>query len=132
MAAHVVLDTNALLLPFERRLRIEAELERLLGPFQGHVPSRCIDELDRIAREEKGARRDRAKMALQYAARFPVIAGEGAPDGAALAAAQGLNAYLFTMDMALIKRAHAAGVPVVRLKGLSHLVVDRGQGPESE
>lgn len=132
LAAHVVIDTNALLLPFERRLRVEAELERLLGPFEGHVPSRCLDELDRIAKEESGGRRDRAKMARQYASRFHVIPGEGAPDGAALAAAESLGAYLLTMDRALIRRAHAARVPIIRLKGLSHLVIDRGSGPEPE
>lgn len=130
VAVPVVLDTNALLLPFERRLRIESELERLLGPFVGHVPRRCLDELERIAREGRGARRDRARMALQYAARFQVEPGEGPPDTVALEVAQRLGAHLFTMDKALIGRAHEAGVPVVRLKALSHLVVDRGQGPE--
>jgi uncharacterized protein len=123
MPALVVLDTNALILPFERRIRIEAELERLLGPFQGLVPSPCILELERIAREETGARRDRAKMAIVLAARFERVESEGRPDAAALQVARERGAHLFTNDAALIRLARAERVPVVRLKGLSHLML---------
>jgi uncharacterized protein len=122
MPALVVLDTNALILPFERRVRIEAELERLLGPFQGLVPSPCLLELERIAKEESGARRDRAKMARQFADRFERVAAEGRADEAALRVAKERSAHLFTNDLELIRLAKADKVPVIRLKGLSHLV----------
>jgi rRNA-processing protein FCF1 len=84
MPALVVIDTSALFMPFERRISIEAELERLLGPFQGFVPEPCLAELARIASEEKGARRDRAKMALSYSTRFQTVPGEPPADTAAL------------------------------------------------
>lgn len=124
MSALVVLDTNALLLPFERRVRIEEELERLLGPFHGLVPEACLKELARIASEEKGARRDRARMALGLSARFESVSGEGPADAAALRLAEERDAYLFTNDRGLIRRARERRRPVIRLKGLSHLVVD--------
>lgn len=125
MPALVVLDTNALLLPFERRVSIHAEIERLLGPFQGLVPEACLQELARLASETKGSRRDRAKMALSFSARFEAVAGgPKAADTAALQLARDRRAHLFTNDLGLIKRARSEGVPVIRLKGLSHLMLD--------
>jgi uncharacterized protein len=123
LAALVVLDTNALLMPFERRVRIEEELERLLGPFEALVPTPCIQELERIASEERGGRRDRAKMALQYATRFQRVEHAPPADYAALRIAVERGACLFTNDAELVKRAHRQGVRVIRLKGLSHLVI---------
>lgn len=127
MSALVVLDTNALILPFERRIRVEKELERLLGPFRGIVPSPCLAELERIAAQESGARRDRAKMALQFAARFERVEAEGRADAAALEVALKRGAHLFTNDKELIRKARAAGVPVIRLKGLSHLMLGHSE-----
>ncbi|MBI2077496.1 MAG: PIN domain-containing protein [Euryarchaeota archaeon] len=124
MPTLVVADTNALLMPFERRIRIEPELERLLGTYEILVPDVCLNELGRIASEEKGARRDRAKMALSLAARFKSVAGNGAPDEVALRIAKERGAHLFTNDAALAKRAMAEGVPVIRMRGLSHLIVE--------
>lgn len=122
MPALVVLDTNALILPFERRVRIESELERLLGPFKGLVPSPCLLELERIAKEESGARRDRAKMARQFANRFERVEAEGRADVATVQVAKDRGAYLFTNDLEVIRRAKKEKVPVIRLKGLSHLM----------
>lgn len=122
MPALVVLDTNALILPFERRIRIETELERLLGPWQGIVPSPCLAELERIAKEESGARRDRAKMARQFAQRFEHVFAEGRADEATVAVALDRRAFLFTNDLEVIRRAKKQGVKVIRLKGLSHLM----------
>lgn len=122
MPALVVLDTNALILPFERRIRIESELERLLGPFQGIVPTPCLAELERIAKEESGARRDRAKMARQFAQRFEHVVAEGRADVATIEVAKARGAYLFTNDLEVIRQAKKEGVKVIRLKGLSHLM----------
>lgn len=131
MPALVVLDTNALILPFERRLRVEAEIERLIGPFQGLVPSPCRDELQRISTEETGARRDRARMALTYSSRFENVPGTGSADQAALRLARERGAHLFTNDLDLIRQAREKKVPVIRLKGLSHLVIDTPTGPDA-
>lgn len=124
MPTTVVADTNALLMPFERRVRIETELERLLGPYEVVVPEVCLQELARIAAQEKGARRDNAKMALSLAARFQSAPGEGRPDEVVLRIAKERKAHLFTNDAALVKRALKADVPVIRMRGLSHLIVE--------
>lgn len=124
MPAVVVFDTNALMLPFERRISVEKELERLLGPFRGLVPEPCLKELARIAGEEKGARRDRAKMALALAARFEGEPMEGPPDEAALRLARERRALLFTNDKAVLRAARGNVRGTIRLKGLSHLEVE--------
>ena len=123
MPALVVLDTNALILPFERRIRIESELERLLGPWQGLVPSPCLAELERIAKEESGGRRDRAKMARQFAGRFERVEAEGRADQATIQVAKDRAAHLFTNDLEVIRAAKREKIPVIRLKGLSHLML---------
>ena len=41
----VILDTNALLMPFERRLNIDLELQRLLGTERAVFPERLLGEL---------------------------------------------------------------------------------------
>lgn len=123
MPAVVVFDTNALMLPFERRLSVESELERLVGPFEGLVPEPCLNELVRIASEEKGARRDGAKMALALAARYDMVPTEGPADQAALRLARERRAYLFTNDKGVLRAARSVGQPTIRLKGLSHLVI---------
>lgn len=128
MVSRVLLDANALLLPFETRVRIEPELERLLGTFELLVPESVLQELARLAAEAKGARAGNARMALALASRYRYVANTGGGDGAVLAAAKSQGALLFTNDRALIKRALAEGVRVVRLKGGGHLIMETGQG----
>src|SRR5207247_5187201 len=52
----VVLDANALLLPFQFRVNLEAELRRLLGEHEILVPSAVLDELKGLARSLREAR----------------------------------------------------------------------------
>lgn len=121
MPAAVVFDTNALMLPFERRLPLEKELERLLGPFQGLVPEPCLKELARIASQEKGARRERAKMALSFATRFRAVPAAGPADDAAIRVALEHAGYLLSNDRDVLRRAQREGIPTIRMRGLSHL-----------
>ena len=126
--AKVLLDANALLLPFETGVRIEPELERLFGRYEVVVPESVMTELAKIAAEAKGARASNARMALSLAARYSYVANTGTGDGAVLSAAKNQGAFLFTNDRVLLKRAIAEGVGVVRLKGGGHLIVETGQG----
>lgn len=128
MVAKVVLDTNALLLPFESGVRIEPELERLLGPYEAIVPESVLQELAIIASEAKGQRAANARLALTLAARFAYRRTEARGDAAVLNVARQEGAYLFTNDRGLLKQALAVGLGVVRLKGQSHLILETRQG----
>jgi uncharacterized protein len=128
VAAKVVLDTNALLIPFESGIRLEPELERLFGTYEVIVPEAVLVELAQIASQAKGQRAANARMALTLASRYSYrpIAGRG--DSAVLAIAQKENALLFTNDRELLNRALGLGLGVVRVKGRSHLIVETRQG----
>ncbi len=128
MAAKVVLDSNALLLPFETGVRFEPELERLLGTYELLVPEAVLQELATIASQAKGQRAANARLALSLSARFGYRRTSHTGDAAILDVAKTEKAYLFTNDRDLIKRALALGVHIVRLKGKSHLSVETPQG----
>lgn len=128
MAARVVLDASALLLPFESGIRLESELDRLLGPYAALVPSTVRKELEVIAASGSGARAHNARMALALAGRFETRDAPGAGDDAVLALARSESALLCSVDRGLLRRALEAGLGVVRPKGRGHLIVETGQG----
>lgn len=123
-----MLDTNALLIPFESGVRLEPELERLFGTYEAIVPEAVMVELARIASEEKGQRAANARMALTLASRFSYRAAGGRGDAAVFEIARKEGAFLFTNDRELLARALNAGLGVVRVKGKSHLIVETRQG----
>lgn len=129
MVVKVVLDANALLVPFESGIRIESELERLLGPFQGLVPEPVLRELATLAATAKGQRAANARLALALSRRFEYRQGsEGPADTAVLTLARAEGALVFTNDRELLRRAMEAGLGVVRVKGHGHLIVETRQG----
>lgn len=54
----VVLDTNALLMPYQFDINIEKELNRLLGVCRIIVPRSVVEEVEKLA--EKGGETGRA------------------------------------------------------------------------
>ena len=114
----VVLDANALMMPFQFSINIDIELERVLGSFEMVVPSSVIVELKRVAVEQKASE---AKGALRLAAKYRTLKVEGRGDDSVLAAARELGAVLLTNDAGLRRRAREAGLRTVCLRGRSHL-----------
>jgi len=111
----VVVDTNALILPFRFRFSMEEELNRLLPGCEVIVPSCVIDELQRLDIWE-------ARAALKLARRYTVK--ESPPgDRGILELAIREGAHLFTADRGLRMRAKKAGVRVVVFRGKDHLVL---------
>ena len=115
----VILDANALLLPFQFRVNLEAELRRLLGDHEILVPSPVLDELKGLSRSVR-----EAKGALKLADRFRVFDVEGSADDAILDAAEQLKAVVVTNDAALLRRLRAARVPRIFLRSRTHLVAE--------
>ncbi len=115
----VLLDTNALLLPFQFRLNLEAELRRLLGEHEALVPSPVLDELRGLTKSTKEAR-----AALRLALTFRTLPAEGDADDAIFDAARRTGALVLTNDAVLLRRLKEAGVPRIFLRSRSHLVVE--------
>jgi rRNA-processing protein FCF1 len=114
----VVLDTNALMMPVERDVRVFEELDRLLGSADCVVPQAVFDELDKLAgsaSEEATA----ASVGRDLADRCTVVEAEPEyADDAVLAVAQRETVeYAVTNDRPLRERLLDAGVPVISLRG---------------
>ena len=118
--ARVVLDANALLLPFQFPVDLDAELARLLGSCEVLVPTSVVRELERVA-----ARDRRAKAALDLARRYGRFETDAAGDEAVIAAAEALGAHVVTNDRALLAALEARGIPRIRLRGKVRLALER-------
>lgn len=108
----VVLDTNALLLPFTSGVRIDAELERVVGPVQWLVPSSVAWELERLAKGKDNAARA-ARMAQKLVARAATVETSLPGDDGVLEVATKNSALLVTNDRKLQEEARKRGIRVL-------------------
>jgi len=115
----VVLDANALMLPFQFRINLDAELARILGTCDVYVPSPVVHELERIAAKDR-----KARGALELAARYRTYDTDRPGDLAVLAAAEALNAVVVTNDRGLLAALRARGIPRIRLRSKTHLELE--------
>ena len=115
----VLLDANALLMPFQFKINLNVELERLLGDLEVAVPTPVLAELEALRHRDRDAR-----SALMLARSFRAIEGHGSADDALLDLALAHRAAVVTNDAALLARLREARVPVVYLRSRNHLVVE--------
>jgi len=115
----VLLDTNALLMPFQFQVHLEAELHRLLGDVEIAVPSPVLSELTLMADDNRDARAG-ARLAKKYRA----IEGHGSADDALLDLAVAHRAVVVTNDQPLLDRLKSAAIPRVFLRSRNHLVAE--------
>ncbi len=113
----VVLDTNALLMPFEAKLNLDLELRRLLGDCRVVVPGPMLGELKRC-----GAKHSKAAIAL--ARKYEIIPTESSGDEAIMELARKLGAYVVTNDKELRSRLRAEGIPLVYLRSGTHVILE--------
>jgi len=113
----VVLDTNALLLPFEYGLNLDIELERILGTPEVYVPSCVAGELARLSKTRR-----EAKAALQLMENYHIVEVEALGDNGIIEAGENLGAYVLTNDRELIGRLRKRRLGVITLKS-NHLVI---------
>ena len=119
----VLVDANALLLPFTVRFRLEQEIDRQVDGARVAVPSSVLGELDRIASRGNV----NARAAREFARRFEEVPTDHQGDDALVQLGRQLHAWVLTGDRALRKRLLEAGVPVLFPRGKTHL--DRAVSP---
>jgi rRNA-processing protein FCF1 len=117
MNTKVILDTNALLMPFQFGINLDVELERLLGDCEVLVPSSVFEELALLEQKKL------AKAARSLASKFKMLEVEGKGDEAIISAAKSQKAVVVTNDRELIERLKAIGIKVAFLRSRSHLVL---------
>ncbi len=106
-------------MPFQFRIHLEAELQRLLGEVDLAVPTPVLEELRLLATHDRHAR-----AAAKLAGKYRTIEARGSADDALLELAPSLGAAVVTNDQPLLDRLKAQGVPRVFLRSRNHLVLE--------
>ena len=115
----VLLDANALLMPFQFQVHLDAELRRVIGDVEVAVPTPVLAELNLLADHDRNAR-----AAARLAKNYRTIEGHGSADDALLDLAAERRAVVVTNDQPLLDRLKAAGIPRVFLRSRNHLVAE--------
>ena len=115
----VLLDANALLMPFQFQVHLDAEIRRVLGDVEIAVPSPVLTELALLADHDRDAR-----AAERLARNYRTIEGHGSADDALFDLAATHRAVIVTNDQPLLDRLKAAGIPRVFLRSRNHLVAE--------
>jgi rRNA-processing protein FCF1 len=112
----VLLDTNALLMPFQMGLDVEAEIERAMGSCRIAVPMVVIAELQAMEGSVKFV-----TAALKLAERFEVLETVGLGDNAIVELAKRSGGIVVTGDRGLVGRRRKEGLQVRRPRQKSRL-----------
>jgi len=113
----VVLDTNALLMPFEIRINLDLSISSLLGEVRMIVPGPMVGELKNLDNKY-------AKAALSLARKYEIFQTEATGDDAVVEAALRTDAYVLTNDKELRRRLRALRIPIIYLRSHTHLVLE--------
>ncbi len=113
----IVLDANALMMPFQFNVNLDRELKRLLGDLPIFVPSSVLGELARSL-DPAG------KAALALARKYPIVETELSGDDAVIGIARDRSAAVVTNDKGLIGRLRAERIPVIRMRAERYLIMD--------
>jgi rRNA-processing protein FCF1 len=122
----VLVDTSFLMLCAEAGRDFIRLAEEIIGePIEPYVTEEILNELKSIA--GRGGRRGRlAVLALKIADKMGIIGGEGGvpADTRLLQEAARLKATIATVDLNLMKRAKALGIPVISVGSDKRVIVE--------
>jgi len=113
----LILDSNALIAPFQFSFNLDLELERVLPGVRPIVPTPVIRELELLAR--KGERL--AKAALALSSKYETIDIKGRGDAPIFNLAVNMSWPVLTMDRKLRDNLLKRGVPVLFVRGKGKL-----------
>ena len=121
----VVLDTNALMLPYQCGINLEKELNRLLGICRIIVPRTVVEEMEHLAQKEGSVGRA-AKLGLSIVQKrgFRLVETENSGDDGVLETALRMDAAVLTNDKELKKRAKELNLPIIYLRGEDKLEME--------
>ena len=109
----VVLDTNALLMPFEMRMNLDLSVQNLLGEVDFLVPGPLIGELKHLENKY-------ANAALQLARKYEIVPTEATGDNSVIELALMRNAFVLTNDKILRGRLRKLGISLIYLRSEEH------------
>lgn len=121
----VILDSNALMMQFQFHVDIEKEVRRILNiNFDVVVPSIVVDELNRLTKEGTGKEQAEARMAVELAKTFRIVAAPGDGDAGIMRLAESLNAVVVTNDKRLRAVLRAKDIPNIYMRSRAFLTLE--------
>lgn len=121
----VILDTNALMLPYQFGINIEKELTRLLGMCRIIVPRTVIEEMQKLV-EQDGETSRAAALGLSIIKKrgFRLMESEFKGDEGVIETAIKLDAAIVTNDRELKKKAKELRLSIIYLRGENRLELE--------
>ncbi len=113
----VVLDTNALLMPFEVEMNLDLAIRELVGEARIVVPGPLVGELKHLDHGFAGA-------ALSLARKYEIIPTVTTGDNSVIELAVKTGGYVLTNDKGLRRRLRREKVPIIYLGSGTHLAID--------
>ena len=137
----IILDTNALFIPFKFKINLDFEFQRLFGDFEVLVPSCVMHEIERLAPSEKfGAKalalaRSKVLPDWYLAVESELFSGEevaffgdmtdlGRIDGMILRIAKAVSGVVLTNDRAFLEKLKAEGVKTLSVRAKKYLILN--------
>jgi hypothetical protein len=125
MAVRVIADTSFLMVPGMFGVDILAETERLLDNEPRFlVPTPVLEELERLSAGGKPRERAAAGIALRIVESGERVEADAPADQAILKLAGEMKCPVGTTDAGLRRELRRRGLPVIYLRGKSHLAID--------
>ncbi len=122
----IIFDTNFCMVPFEFKVDIIDELNRIIPEkFTIVIPDLVIDELRKIA-EGKGKRAIAARSALEFVNKFRIerVEKRGDVDTSIVYYAKENGYALATQDKEMKKLARKLGIPIITMRQKKYLTYD--------
>ncbi|MEA2055048.1 MAG: twitching motility protein PilT [Candidatus Thermoplasmatota archaeon] len=121
----VILDTNALMIPYQSGINIEREIIRLLGICRIIVPSSVVEEMERLANED-GKTGRAAKLGLNIIKKrgFRLMETKSKGDDGVIETALKMDGAIVTNDKELRKRAKEMNLPIIYPRGENRLELE--------
>ncbi len=113
----LILDSNALIAPFQFSFNLDLELERVLPGVRPIVPTPVIRELEHLA----GRGERLAKAALALSSKYETLDIKGLGDAPIFNLALNMSWPVLTMDRKLRDNLLKRGIPVVFVRGRGKL-----------
>jgi rRNA-processing protein FCF1 len=132
----IILDTNALFMPFQFKLNLDSQLEELLGDYQIIIPHCVFNELRRLEKTEKfgtfalrlAGKKTPPEWYLTFEKEFiakleleNTKSGDITIDTELLRIAMALNGIVLTNDRELQKTLRAHGLRTISLRARKYL-----------
>ena len=111
---------------FERNIRLEEELDRLLSSYEIFILQSVFDEILMLKEQGSEKQKKLAKLAVQLIKRYPIFkeSNHNTADKALLHEAMLQSAIVVTNDVALRKELHKHSLKSICLRGKNHLMLE--------